>query len=123
MKIIQYHEGTAMLELEPGERLIESINAYCAAQSVRNGSLQAIGAVSSVRLMHLRRAPTRERTHKTFNGGLELANVIGVVKKGVVHVHGTFGRPDFSSVSGHVMEATADPLIQITILPIRSKSL
>jgi len=40
-----------------------------------------------------------------------------------LHIHGTFGRKDLSTLAGHVMKANVSPLLEVVVTPTRNKAL
>jgi predicted DNA-binding protein with PD1-like motif len=44
-----------------------------------------------------------------------LGNICTMNNEPILHMHGTFGRRDNSTIGGHVVSATADPFLEVVI--------
>lgn len=105
--------------LDRGEELLEALTRFATETSTRAASLQGIGAVDRLTLgFYDLAAQSYER--RSFEETMEVANLSGniaVVDGGPYpHVHGVFGRRDFSTVSGHVFEAVVAVTLELTVL-------
>jgi predicted DNA-binding protein with PD1-like motif len=115
-----------MLRLETGEALIETLTSFAAEQGIGFASISAAGAVSSVRLAYWR-PETKAYDERDFDEQLEVVSFQGNVAlkedKPFFHIHGVFGRPDFSVIGGHIKEARVHPTMEIWLhaedVPVR----
>jgi uncharacterized protein len=107
------------LMMDRGDEILEGLTRFATETGVRAASLQGIGAVDQLTLGFYDLAATtyvRER----WEEDLEVASLIGniaVVDGGPFpHIHGVFGRRDFSTVGGHVFEAVVSVAVELTVL-------
>ena len=80
--------------------------------------LSAAGALQSVRLGYWN-ASARAYDYRDFNEQLEVLSFQGNAAlkddKPFLHVHGVFGRPDFSVIGGHVKDGRVHPTLEVWI--------
>lgn len=104
--------------LDPGEEVVEGINAYVRKHGIRAGSIQAIGAVDNVGL-RLYSPRDKKYIDKDLDGMFEILNVSGnvAVRDGqpAAHVHITLGDADFLAIGGHLRSATVSVTCEIII--------
>jgi predicted DNA-binding protein with PD1-like motif len=105
-----------IIRFESGEPLIESFVAFLTEQGVAFANVSAAGAVQSARLGYWN-AETRQYEYRGFNEQMEVVSFQGNValKDGrpFPHLHGVFGRRDFSVVGGHIDEARVHPTLEL----------
>jgi uncharacterized protein len=118
---MQYREtpGGYLLVLERGEELMEGLIRFATETGVRGASFQGIGAVGKLTLgFYDLEACSYER--RTWEEDLEVASLTGnlcVVDGGPFpHVHGVFGRSDFSTVAGHIFEAEVSVTLELAVV-------
>jgi uncharacterized protein len=118
---MQYREmpNGFFLVLDQGDEVLESITRFATETGVRAASLQGIGAVDRLTLGFYdlaRQAYERQR----WEEDLEVASLVGnlaVVDGGPFpHVHGVFGRRDFSTIGGHVFEAVVSVTVELSVI-------
>lgn len=117
---MQYREmpGGFFLVLERGEEVLEGLTRFATETGVRAASFQGIGAVDRLTLgFYDLAAVAYER--RSWEEDLEVAALVGnlaVVDGGPFpHVHGVFGRRDFSTLGGHVFEAVVSVTLEISV--------
>lgn len=117
---MQYREMPAgfFLVVERGEELLEALTRFATETGVRAASFQGIGAVDRLTLgFYDLGARSYERA--SWEEDLEVASLQGnlaVVDGGPFpHVHGVFGRRDFSTLSGHVFEAVVSVTLELAV--------
>ncbi len=108
--------GVHVLLLEKGEELHATLTNYCKERGIFGGHLQAIGAVEKVTLRYWY-AKEKRYSEDTFDGGLEVTGLLGTVTRMGLHAHGTFSRPDYSTVAGHVASGTVNPTLEVFLTP------
>ena len=105
-----------IVRLEPGEQVIESLLELLAAERVEFANVSAAGAVSWVKLGYWNPS-TRAYEHHEFDEQLEVVSFQGNASlkdgKPFLHLHGVFGRRDFSVVGGHIQEARCNPTLEV----------
>lgn len=115
-----------ILRLASGESLIATLTAFLKQAGVQFANVSAAGAVASVRLGYWN-ADTRQYAFRDFDEQLEVVSFQGnaSLKDGepFLHLHGVFGRSDYSTIGGHVQEARVHPTMEIWLrtedIPVR----
>jgi uncharacterized protein len=118
---MQYREmpNGFFLMMDRGDEILEGLTRFATETGVRAASLQGIGAVDHLTLGFYDLA-TSTYLRERWEEDLEVASLIGniaVVAGGPFpHVHGVFGKRDFSMVGGHVFEAVVSVAVELTVL-------
>jgi predicted DNA-binding protein with PD1-like motif len=118
-----------IVRLESGESVIETLTALfrgLQAESVEFANVSAAGAVRWARLGYWN-AETHAYEYREFDEQLEVVSFQGnaSLKDGnpFLHLHGVFGRRDFSVVGGHIKEARVHPTLEVWLhteaIPVR----
>jgi uncharacterized protein len=106
------------LILERGDEVLESITRFALETGVRGAGLGGIGAVDRLTLGFYR-LEARAYERQTWEEELEVASLSGNIAEvdggPFPHVHGVFGRRDFSTVGGHVFEAVVSLTVELWI--------
>lgn len=117
---MQYREAPQgyFLVLDRGDEILESITRFATETGTRAASFQGIGAVGKLTLgFYDLAAQAYER--RSWDEDLEVASLIGnlaVVDGGPFpHVHGVFGRRDFSALAGHVFQAEVSVTLELSV--------
>lgn len=118
---MEFREGPVghFLVLERGEELMESVTRLATETGIRAASLTGLGAVSSLTLGFYDLAARRyERASWTEEMEVcSLAGNLAEVDGGPFpHIHGVFGRRDFSCLGGHVFEAVVSVTLELALL-------
>jgi uncharacterized protein len=105
-----------MLRLESGEAAMETLLRFLTDERIEFAFLSAAGALQSVRLGYWN-AGTRAYDYRDFNEQLEVLSFQGNAalkdERPFLHVHGVFGRPDFSVIGGHLKEGRVHPTLEV----------
>jgi uncharacterized protein len=118
---MQYREMPAgfFLVVERGEEVLEAITRFATETGLRAAGFHGIGAVDRLTLGFYDPA-ARSYERASWEEDLEVASLVGnlaVVDGGPFpHVHGVFGRRDFSSLAGHVFEAFVSITLEIAVV-------
>lgn len=115
-----------VVRLEMGEPVIERLVDFLRSERIEFANLSAAGAVQNVRLAYWN-ANTRSYEYRDFDEQLEVVSFQGNAsfKDGepFLHIHGVFGRKDFSTVGGHIKEARVRPTLEVWLrteeIPVR----
>ncbi|MDP9341776.1 MAG: DUF296 domain-containing protein [Actinomycetota bacterium] len=116
MKIFPSEDGkAALVRLERGSDMLQSLNEAAAKLGIHAGTVQAIGAVSELAVAYF--VQEEKRYHDIrFPEHLEIGSALGNVstKDGApfVHMHVTATRIDGGTVGGHLTEGTKVFLIE-----------
>jgi len=112
--------------LKAGSKIPDDILAIVKKERVVTARVEAIGGVEELRLAYFNRHARRYEEHD-FKEFLEVTGILGNVTlkdgKPFLHIHGTFGRSDLSTLAGHVMTAKVFPLLEVVITPTRNRAL
>jgi uncharacterized protein len=107
------------LVLDREEELIESLTRFAARTGVRAAALHGLGAVRSLTLgfYDLER---QGYVKQSWSEEMEVASLVGNIAEvdggPFPHVHGVFGRRDFSTLGGHVMEAVVAVTLEVQVV-------
>jgi predicted DNA-binding protein with PD1-like motif len=105
-----------VVRLDSGESVIQTLTDFLRSERVGFATLSAAGAVSWVRLGYWNPSTTSYE-YREFEEQLELVSFEGnsSVKDGApfLHLHGVFGRRDFSVIGGHIKEARVNPTFEV----------
>lgn len=107
MKTAHRHENVYTLNFDPGEEVVSGLIRFAKEENIKAGHLTGLGAASKVVLAYYN-LKTKKYENKEFIEDVEIVSLIGnIAVKGdgekVIHVHGVFGRRDFSVFGGHVV--------------------
>jgi uncharacterized protein len=112
--------------LKAGTRIPDDILAIAKREKIVTARVEAIGGVNELRLAYFNRDAKRYEEHD-FKEFLEVTGILGNVTlkdgKPFLHIHGTFGRRDLSTLAGHVMTANVFPLLEVVITPTKNRAL
>jgi len=112
--------------LKAGSRIPEDILAIAKREELATARVEAIGGVEELRLAYFDRGTKRYEEHD-FEEFLEVTGILGNVTlkdgKPFLHIHGTFGRRDLSTLAGHVMTAKVFPILEVVITPTKNRAL
>jgi len=112
--------------LKAGARIPDDILGIAKREKVATARVEAIGGVEELRLAYFNRRMKRYEEHD-FKEFLEVTGILGniTLKEGkpFLHIHGTFGRRDLSTLAGHVMKAKVFPLLEVVITPTKNRAL
>jgi predicted DNA-binding protein with PD1-like motif len=108
-----------LIRLERGEQALESLRDFADRHRIGCATIRAIGTLERVTLGYYD-ALKKTYQNKTLDESLEVLNLSGNIAKGedgerIVHAHVTVGRPDYTTMGGHVVEATVGPTLEVVI--------
>jgi predicted DNA-binding protein with PD1-like motif len=111
--------GSYLVRLDRGEQALESLRAFADRYRIGFAVIRAIGTLASVTLGYYD-ALSKTYRDRTLEEPLEVLNLSGNIAKGeggkrVVHAHVTVGRPDYTTLGGHMVEATVGPTLEVVI--------
>ena len=105
-----------IVRLESGELLIQTLTKLLEAEHIAFANLSAAGAVSTAQLGYWN-PDSRSYEYRDFDEQMEVVSFQGNASlndgKPFLHIHGVFGRRDFSVVGGHVKEAHVHPTFEV----------
>lgn len=108
------------LNFRKGDKVIAGLMEFAQQHNIGAAHISGLGAAEEVEIAYYN-VDTKEYERKTFAEDVEILNLngnIGVKEDGahVVHIHGTFGRRDFSVFGGHIFEMTISGAGEIQIV-------
>jgi predicted DNA-binding protein with PD1-like motif len=105
-----------IVRLMSGEPLIETLHTFLRDEHIEFANLSAAGAVRSAKLAYWN-ASTHAYEAREFDQQMEVVSFQGNASlkddAPFLHLHGVFGRSDFSCVGGHIQEATVHPTFEV----------
>lgn len=108
-----------VLRLDEGDEITASLMKVCVKESVRSALVSGIGACRKAEIAHYDQK-TREYKAKKLSGTMEIVSLSGNVAllddKPAPHLHIVLGLSDFSTLSGHLMEAEVCPTCEMTMI-------
>src|SRR5882672_3756349 len=109
MKHANLNDHTFALRLEPGDDIHDSVQSFCAQNSINNAAIQGIGSVDSPTLAHYS-MKTKQFSDKRMEGILEVSSLLGnlalVDGKPFAHIHATVSGSDMQAHAGHLVKGT-----------------
>jgi len=112
--------------LKAGARIPDDIVAIATKERIATARVEAIGGVEELDLAYFNHETKRYEEH-SFHDFLEVTGILGnlTMKDGkpFLHIHGTFGRKDLSTLAGHVMSARVFPLLEVVVTPTKNRAL
>jgi len=116
----QRFDSRLQVRLEAGDELTASLLALLDAERIGYAAITGLGALSSIRLAFWERSSREYETHH-IDEQIELVSLVGNAAlrdgKPALHLHATIGRRDLSLAGGHVMEAVANPNVELWLQP------
>jgi len=112
--------------LKAGAKVPDEIIGIAEKEKIATARVEAIGGVTELKLAYFNHKTKRYEEHD-FREFLEVAAILGnlTLKDGrpFLHIHGTFGRKDLSTLAGHVMKAKVFPLLEVVVTPTKNRAL
>ena len=114
-------QGAYLVRLEKGEEVIGSLKRFADGYRLGFASLTAIGTFERVTLGYYDPEAKAYR-NEGVEEDVEVLTMSGNVSRGengerIVHAHVIVGRSDYSTLGGHVVEATVGPTLEVIVRP------
>ena len=110
---------TFVLVFQTGDELSSGLSRFAEEQDLSAASLEAVGALSSVRLAYFDWETKKYEPSVVLDEQVELLSLIGDVAlkddRPVVHAHAVIGKRDGTAHGGHLLEARARPTCEVVI--------
>jgi predicted DNA-binding protein with PD1-like motif len=112
--------------LETGERIVETLTAFCGREGIEAGSFTGIGTCRGAELGFFE---WERKTYavKKLDGDFEITALVGNVSvfkgKPHVHAHVTLGDREFRAWAGHLREAETLATCEIVLRPLPGEPL
>lgn len=110
-----------VVRLDEGEEIVSSLQSICKIEEVESALITGIGAAKQAEIGNWN-PESREYSVKKIEGSLEIVSLNGnltlLEDEPMVHLHIVLGTSDFSTKSGHLLNAIVCPTCEIVLLPI-----
>ncbi|WP_458204581.1 PPC domain-containing DNA-binding protein [Haladaptatus sp. NG-SE-30] len=104
-----------IVRLDPGERVLDSLDELRDTASIENGFFMGIGAVDEVTLGHYD-VEQQQYKEETFEGEFEVTNFTGNIGPDKIHAHIQVGKRNFESLGGHCSGARVSGTFEVIVL-------
>jgi len=124
MKHILSTKEEEVIRFDPGDDVIAGILSFAEDRKIHSAWVSIIGSTKNVELGFYD-MPSREYKNKVFDEVMEIVSASGnfghLEGKPVVHIHGSFSRPDFTTHSGHIHKLVANATAEVYLKRIDNK--
>ncbi len=118
MKVLFTDTTFSVLRFDTGEDVLGLFATYCQENSLTAGSFSGLGAAGELILAYYH-LETKQYEDHTYNEDVEIVTLTGNIArmegKLVIHCHGVFGRPDMSTIGGHVKKLIVSATCELTL--------
>ena len=109
--------ATHALVFEPDDEVMATLSAFAEERGIRGAHFTALGAFRSATLAYFD-WETKEYEEIAVDEQVEVTAMVGNIGRKedgsvAVHAHCVLGRRDGSAVTGHLMEATVRPTLEL----------
>ncbi len=105
--------------LDPGEEVVEQLAAFAREQEVTQASFQAIGGFQQTTLAYFNIETKTFDEIPTPEHQVEVLSLTGEITRDGedpnVHIHTVLGRPDGSTLGGHLLRGVVRPVLIVTL--------
>ena len=117
-------KDTYFIRLERGEKIIESLKAFCTKNKIKCGYFFGIGALHEAELAHYI-VENKKYTTKILKQPLEIINMNGNVttmnKEIYLHCHITLSDEKMNAVAGHLKEGIISATCEIVLVKLNAR--
>ncbi|MDP3559672.1 MAG: DNA-binding protein, partial [Legionellaceae bacterium] len=115
-------EGSIVIVLNKGDKLVENLTHLMTQHGVKGGLISGVGALKEVELGYYE-LENKTYLRKTFQEeDYELLSLNGNItlkdNAPYIHVHAVLGKSNFSTFGGHLFEAVVAVTAEITVIPL-----
>lgn len=114
-------DDTYIIRIDKGEKVLESLTAWCEEHDIRAAHLRGIGAVEFASFGYYD-LDAKQYHFTEYNEMLEVASMQGNVAlkegKPFLHVHAVFSGPDNNARGGHVQEMIVGVVLEVVLEPL-----
>jgi predicted DNA-binding protein with PD1-like motif len=107
METLHHSGDTYILSFKRGEEVLESLREFLDAENIRAAHFTGLGAAESIEIAFYN-LTSKEYEKKAANYDVEILSLTGnaalMEGRPIVHMHGVFGKRDFSAFGGHVFK-------------------
>lgn len=113
-----------IIRLDQGEDLYQSLEVFVDMHRIQSGHISGIGMIRELELGYFD-VEQAEYERQSYQENMEVLSLSGTITefndRPFYHIHGVFGRKDFSTVGGHVMKAICDMTMEIFVLDFETR--
>jgi len=109
-----------VIRLDPGDRVMDSLETVREECDVTGGFFTGIGAVDEATLGHYD-VEEQDYTERTVEGDFEVTSFIGNVGPDKIHAHIQLGKRDFSTIGGHFAGGRVSGTFEVVVLPVETE--
>lgn len=119
---MEYTEASdrIVVRLDPGDRVLESLETVREECGVDGGFFMGIGAIDEATLGHYD-VGTQEYKEETFEEDFEVTSFLGNVGPDKIHAHIQLGKRDFSTIGGHFAGGRVSGTFEVVVVPVESE--
>ncbi len=124
MKIVVQDNRRFVLRFDQGEDVVEGLVDFATKQGSKAAAFHGIGSCRELELGYFN-AHLKEYRRKPMFEDMEIISLNGNVSlldgKPAVHMHGMFGRTDFSVAGGHVFKLVVQATCEIFLIQMEGE--
>ena len=124
MKLVLKDNRRYVLRFDLDEEFISTFKKFCEEEKIESAFFTGLGATSGVDLQSFDLS-TKQYSKQSFKETLEVVNLSGNISKKdseiVIHVHGSFGRQNFETLSGHVSRLIVSATLEVHLIALDGK--
>lgn len=113
-------DNTFVIRIKRGEKIIDSITAFCQKEKIFGGFFFGLGAVDYVNLAHYD-VKSKKYSRVEFKEPLELVSITGSIgkeKEIIVHAHAVLADNKMKTIGGHLVEAIVSGTAEIYLIKL-----
>ncbi len=118
MRILFQTKTEFVFRFDRGEDVLAELQNWAAQERVEGATLTVIGASQKVVLAYYNLERKEYENHE-ITEDLEVVGIIGNLAMfdgvSVIHMHGTFSRPDLSVIGGHVKQLIVSATCEVVL--------
>lgn len=107
-----------IIRLDPGEEIIQSLEAFCVKNKIESGRVMGIGAIRDTKIGYFDLA-LGDYKERFIPGDLELTSLMGNISMmdgaAFLHLHITATDSDFNMTGGHLISAIVSATAEIFV--------
>ncbi|MFN7088430.1 MAG: PPC domain-containing DNA-binding protein [Candidatus Paceibacteria bacterium] len=123
MKMIFKNKDVYIIRLDRGEKFLEKMRMIAKKVKMPGAWFWGIGAAEMLNIAFYD-LKLKKYVTKQYRGVFEILNITGnISKKGkeyFIHAHGTFSRPNYSTIGGHIVDFRVGGTCEIYIAKLGS---
>lgn len=107
-----------LVTLDPGDELMSSLERLASEHRIGAASVTGLGAVDGA-LIGAYSLEKQDYIRHEWDEQLEVCSLTGTLSwiddEPFAHVHGVFGRPDSSTIGGHIFETVCSVTVELAV--------